>query len=113
MDIQLNTRSRNVRHRTAEEKTAGEGGGTHRAAVAQGMASGRSLILASSRQLRKVGELEEHQGACTDPWGSSVEDGRQRSGLSPVSSRSWQQWHWQGVCTGKEMEEANDAVEFL
>jgi hypothetical protein len=89
--------------------------GTDQVTVAQGMAVERSPIPAGSRRLRKVGELEEHHSACADPRGSSEEDGMRRSGLSPASSRSRQQWRWQGVCMGKEMEEANgtEELEFL
>jgi hypothetical protein len=59
--------------------------------VAQGTAAGKSSISAGSRQLGGVGEVEEHQSACADPRGSSVEDGRRRGGLTPASSRSGQE----------------------
>jgi hypothetical protein len=107
-------RGGNLSHKCIDEMTASVDAhqkmGQRRS---RGPAVGENSILAGSRQLRGVGEVEENQGVFTDPRGSSVEDGRWRSGLSPVSSSSRQQWRWQGVCTGKENEEAIGAVDFL
>jgi hypothetical protein len=58
-----------------------------------------------SERLGPVDELEEHRAACMNSLGCSVEDGEQRSGLSPVSCLERWQWWDRSLASGRKMEE--------
>jgi hypothetical protein len=81
-------------------------GGAYWAVVEQGMVAVKNSILAGLMRLRKVGELEEHQSACVDPRGSSMIDGRWRSGLSPTSSKNDSNGVGRVFARGKERKKA-------
>jgi hypothetical protein len=103
MALKLCTRMGSVRHKSVAKAVAGEGGGSHREWRwwHTEPATGKTRNAAGSELLTKDDGFEGHGGASAHPLDCSLEDGRERSGPTLVSSRSSQQCRWESVCMGR------------